>query len=87
MNFDGASPNASKFDRFLRQYNKSNEGKFTSTCEKIQNHHISIFLITLYFEFEWLFINEIEVMIALYYQCHCLVHVWILHNKLQSPLF
>jgi hypothetical protein len=27
----------------------------------------SIFLMTIYFEFEWLFINEIEVMIALYY--------------------
>jgi hypothetical protein len=74
MNFDDVGPKTSKFNRLLCQNNKI-EGKFTSTCEKIQNQCILKKIITFYFEFECLFINKIEVICILYYQCHCLVHV------------
>ncbi len=74
MNFDGVGPKTTKFNRLLWQDNKI-EGSFTSTCEKIQNQCIPKKVIMLYFEFECLFINNIEAICRLYYQCHCLVHV------------
>jgi hypothetical protein len=67
MNFNVAGPKAFNFNKLLCENNKG-ESKFTSTCEKIQNQFTSIFLIT-YFEFEWLFVNEIETLYILHYQC------------------
>jgi hypothetical protein len=33
------------------------EGKFTSTCEEIQNQCTPNLFMTSYFEFKWLFVN------------------------------
>ncbi len=42
MNFDGVGPKASKSNRLLCS-KKKYKGKFTSTCEKIQNKCTSFF--------------------------------------------
>ncbi len=63
MNFDGVGPKVSKCNRLLCS-NKSTKVSLHLHVRRFKTNVLHFFN-----EFEWLFINEIEIMYTLYYQC------------------